>query len=54
MTGGSWDELMQEAARVSDDTAFYVGALVEYDQKDVIFTKPSGPRTEDYIRGRVG
>ena len=46
---------MQQAARVSDYTAFfYVGELVEYDHADVIFTKPSDPRTEDYITGRFG
>ena len=46
---------MQQAARVSDFTAFfYVGELVEYDHADVIFTKPSDPRTEDYITGRFG
>ena len=46
---------MQLAARVSDYTAFfYVGELVEYDHADVIFTKPSDPRTEDYITGRFG
>ncbi len=46
---------MQQAARVSDYTAFfYVGELVEYDEADVIFTKPSDPRTEDYITGRFG
>jgi phosphate transport system ATP-binding protein len=46
---------MQQAARVSDFTAFlYMGKLVEYDTADVIFTKPSDPRTEDYITGRFG
>jgi phosphate transport system ATP-binding protein len=30
------------------------GVLVEYDQTDVIFTKPSDPRTEDYVTGRFG
>jgi phosphate transport system ATP-binding protein len=46
---------MQQAARVSDYTAFfYLGELVEYDHADVIFTKPSDPRTEDYITGRFG
>ncbi|AKU96364.1 Phosphate transport ATP-binding protein PstB [Labilithrix luteola] len=46
---------MQQAARVSDYTAFfYQGELVEYDHADVIFTKPSDPRTEDYITGRFG
>lgn len=46
---------MQQAARVSDYTAFfYQGELVEYDHADVIFTRPSDPRTEDYITGRFG
>ena len=46
---------MQQAARVSDYTAFfYLGELVEYDHADVIFTRPSDPRTEDYITGRFG
>jgi phosphate transport system ATP-binding protein len=46
---------MQQAARVSDFTAFlYMSKLVEYDTADVIFTKPSDPRTEDYITGRFG
>ena len=46
---------MQQAARVSDFTAFfYLGELIEYDETDTIFTKPSDPRTEDYITGRFG
>ena len=46
---------VQQAARVSDHTAFfYMGELVEYDTADVIFTKPSSSRTEDYITGRFG
>jgi phosphate transport system ATP-binding protein len=46
---------MQQAARVADFTAFfYVGELIEYDQTNVIFTKPSDQRTEDYITGRFG
>jgi phosphate transport system ATP-binding protein len=46
---------MQQAARVSDWTAFfYMGDLVEYDRTNVIFTKPSQGRTEDYITGRFG
>ncbi|MEZ4259390.1 MAG: phosphate ABC transporter ATP-binding protein [Polyangiaceae bacterium] len=46
---------MQQAARVSDYTAFfYLGELVEYDDADVIFTKPADSRTEDYITGRFG
>ena len=46
---------MQQAARVADFTAFfYVGELVEFDETNVLFTKPSDPRTEDYITGRFG
>jgi len=46
---------MQQAARVADWTAFfYMGELVEFDRTDVLFTKPSNPRTEDYITGRFG
>lgn len=46
---------MQQAARVSDHTAFFLnGDLVERDQTDVIFTRPQDKRTEDYITGRFG
>jgi phosphate transport system ATP-binding protein len=55
---------MQQAARVSDRTAFFTvdvredgqrtGTLVEYDATETIFTYPSDPRTEDYITGRIG
>ena len=56
---------MQQAARVSDRTAFLIvelsagekerwGQLVEYDVTDKIFTNPSDKRTEDYISGRFG
>ncbi len=46
---------MQQAARVSHHTAFfYLGELVEFADTDVIFTRPSNPRTEDYITGRFG
>jgi len=46
---------MQQAARVADYTAFfYVGELVEFDETNVLFTKPGDPRTEDYITGRFG
>jgi phosphate transport system ATP-binding protein len=46
---------MQQAARVADHTAFfYMGDLVEHDRTDVLFTKPSNSRTEDYITGRFG
>lgn len=46
---------MQQAARVSDDTAFFlVGDLVEFDNTDNIFSRPRDKRTEDYISGRFG
>lgn len=46
---------MQQAARVSDSTAFFLnGKLVEYDLTDTIFTKPKHKKTEDYITGRFG
>jgi phosphate transport system ATP-binding protein len=46
---------MQQAARVSDRTAFfYLGELVEYDKTSVIFTNPSHKQTENYITGRFG
>ncbi len=46
---------MQQAARVSDQTAFfYLGELIEFDRTTTIFTKPSIKQTEDYITGRFG
>jgi phosphate transport system ATP-binding protein len=55
---------MQQAARVSDRTAFFTvdlsegghrtGTIVEYDRTEVIFTKPSDERTEAYVTGRFG
>ncbi|MEF3696890.1 MAG: phosphate ABC transporter ATP-binding protein PstB [Desulfolutivibrio sp.] len=46
---------MQQAARVSDMTAFfYMGKLVETDNTETIFTRPSNKQTEDYITGRFG
>jgi phosphate transport system ATP-binding protein len=56
---------MQQAARVSDRTAFFTvevvgdaghrtGTIVEYDQTETIFTNPRDPRTEDYVTGRFG
>lgn len=56
---------MQQAARVSDRTAFFTvninddkgertGELVEFDRSEVIFTKPSDERTENYVSGRFG
>ncbi|WP_269525634.1 phosphate ABC transporter ATP-binding protein PstB [Coraliomargarita parva] len=46
---------MQQAARVSDRTAFfYLGKLIEFDETDTIFMKPSNPQTEAYVSGRFG
>ena len=46
---------MQQAARVSDQTAFfYLGELIEYDKTSKMFTAPSVKQTEDYITGRFG
>ena len=52
---------MQQAARVSDRTAFFtvdpedrIGRLVEYDDTETVFTNPSDPRTEAYVTGKVG
>jgi phosphate transport system ATP-binding protein len=46
---------MQQAARVSDYTAFfYLGSLIELDKTSKIFTNPSNKQTEDYITGRFG
>src|ERR687891_53375 len=55
---------MQQAARVSDRTAFFTvdvredgqrtGTLVEFDRTEVMFTNPSEKRTEDYVTGRFG
>ena len=55
---------MQQAARVSDRTAFFTvdvgeeghrtGRVVEYDTTQVIFTNPADQRTEDYVTGRFG
>jgi phosphate transport system ATP-binding protein len=56
---------MQQAARISDRTAFFTaeaaegsgdrtGLLVEYDRTDSIFTSPADQRTEDYVTGRFG
>jgi len=44
---------MQQAARISDRTAFFLdGELVEYNKTSWFFTKPKSPKTEDYITGR--
>jgi len=46
---------MQQAARVSDRTAFfYEGTLVEDGDTDAMFTNPRNKRTEDYVSGRFG
>ncbi len=46
---------MQQAARVSDHTAFFLnGEMVEFGPTEKIFTNPSDPRTEAYITGRFG
>jgi phosphate transport system ATP-binding protein len=46
---------MQQAARISDNTAFfYIGELVEFNSTGKIFTNPSQKRTEDYVTGRFG
>jgi phosphate transport system ATP-binding protein len=46
---------MQQAARVSDYTAFlYLGALIEFDETDKLFTAPEKKQTQDYITGRFG
>ena len=56
---------MQQAARVSDRTAFLIveltadeknrwGEIVEYDETEKIFTNPADKRTEDYVTGKVG
>lgn len=46
---------MQQAARVSDNTAFiHMGKLIEYANTDAIFTSPVEKKTEDYITGRYG
>ena len=51
---------MQQAARVSDYTAMMMidegraGRLIEYNQTNVIFTRPKDKRTEDYVTGRFG
>ena len=46
---------MQQAARISDQTAFFLnGEVIEFDKTDTIFSTPSDKRTEDYISGRFG
>ena len=46
---------MQQAARISDNTAFFLmGELVEFGETEQIFSMPQDKRTEDYITGRFG
>ncbi|NNE07920.1 MAG: phosphate ABC transporter ATP-binding protein [Gemmatimonadetes bacterium] len=46
---------MQQAARVSDYTAFFeTGVLIEYGETDQVFTRPAQKRTEEYVTGRFG
>jgi phosphate transport system ATP-binding protein len=46
---------MQQAARISDQTAFfYLGELIEFDNTRKIFTNPAKKQTEDYVTGRFG
>src|SRR5690625_3328329 len=46
---------MQQAARISDTTAFFLdGEVIEVAATDLIFTNPSDPRTEEYVTGRFG
>ena len=46
---------MQQAARISDKTAFFLmGGLIEFDDTNKVFTNPQDKRTEDYITGRFG
>ncbi|MGQ0662649.1 MAG: phosphate ABC transporter ATP-binding protein PstB [Pseudomonadota bacterium] len=46
---------MQQAARVSDNTAFlYLGRLIEYGDTDMVFTNPMVEKTQDYVTGRFG
>lgn len=46
---------MQQAVRISDNTAFFLlGELVEYGNTEEMFSQPTDKRTEDYITGRFG
>jgi phosphate transport system ATP-binding protein len=46
---------MQQAARVSDNTAFmYMGRLVEYGDTETVFTRPRVKTTSEYVTGRFG
>ena len=46
---------MQQAARISDRTAFFLlGEMIEYDNTEKMFSMPADKKTEDYITGRFG
>ncbi|MFD2209742.1 phosphate ABC transporter ATP-binding protein PstB [Virgibacillus halophilus] len=46
---------MQQAARISDKTAFFLdGQVIEYDHTKTVFQQPADKRTEDYVNGRFG
>jgi phosphate transport system ATP-binding protein len=46
---------MQQAARISDNTAyFYMGELIEYGETKKIFTNPDKKSTQNYVTGRFG
>ncbi|MDO4260481.1 MAG: phosphate ABC transporter ATP-binding protein PstB [Eubacteriales bacterium] len=46
---------MQQAARISDNTAFFLlGEVIEFDKTEKLFSMPADKRTEDYITGRFG
>ena len=46
---------MQQAARISDKTAFFLlGEVIEYGETEKLFSMPQDKRTEDYITGRFG
>ena len=46
---------MQQAARIAGRTAFFLlGDLIEYDETQTLFSRPSSKETEDYITGRFG
>lgn len=46
---------MQQAARISDMTAFFLlGEVIEYADTDTLFSNPVNQKTEDYITGRFG
>ena len=46
---------MQQAARISDNTAFFLlGDMIEFGKTEMLFSMPKDKRTEDYITGRFG